>query len=136
MLIQGLKDGTLDAIATDHAPHAVEDKECEFQYAAFGIIGLETALGLIWTHLIEKRKLTLKQLILNMSVNPRKILQLPDNKIEKGALANLTLIDPNIHWTVDSAVFESKSINTPFQGRELKGKAVGVINQGKWVFTD
>ncbi|MFC1570111.1 dihydroorotase, partial [bacterium] len=130
-LIQGLKDGTIDVIATDHAPHAIEDKECEFKVAAFGIVGLETALGLVWTQLVEKKLITLEQLIQRMSIAPRDILHLPENKIQKGMLANLTLIDPIINWTVDSLKFESKSKNTPFQDWELKGNAFGVINQGK-----
>ncbi|MBN2105016.1 dihydroorotase [bacterium] len=135
MLIRGLKDGTIDTIATDHAPHAIEDKECEFQVAAFGIIGLETAFGLIWTHLVEKKLLTLEELILKMSVHPRQILQLPENKIESGAPANLTLVDPDIMWTVDNTAFESKSKNMPFQDWKLKGKTFGVINRGKMILT-
>jgi dihydroorotase len=134
ILIQGLKDGTIDAIATDHAPHAIEDKECEFQAASFGIVGLETAFGLMWTHLVEKKQLTLGELIQKMSVHPRKILGLTENKIEKGALANLTVIDPDMRWTVDSARFESKAKNMPFQGWELKGKPFGVVNRGKMAF--
>ncbi len=135
-LIQGLRDGVIDVIATDHAPHAVEDKECEFKAAAFGIVGLETALGLIWTHLVEKKKLKLQELIQIMAVAPRRILGLPENRIEQGAAANLTLIDPGLEWTVDSREFESKSKNTPFQGWKLKGRAFGVINRGRLFCTD
>jgi dihydroorotase len=131
-LLAGLKDGTIDVIATDHAPHAIEDKECEFQSAAFGIVGLETALGLIWTHLVEKKILSLEQLIDKMAVQPRKILGLPIRLIEEGAVANMTLFDPNAQWQVDSGVFESKSKNMPYQGWKLKGKSIGVINQGKF----
>ena len=135
-LIKGLKDGTIDAIATDHAPHAIEDKECEFKVAAFGIVGLETALSLIWTYLLDKGVLSLEQCIHQMSILPRRILQLPENKIQKGEPANLTLIDPEKNWTVNTAEFESKSKNTPFQDWELKAKACGVINQGKFIMTE
>ena len=131
-LLAGLKDGTIDVIATDHAPHAIEDKECEFLSAAFGIVGLETALGLIWTNLVVKKILSLEQFIDKMAIQPRKILGLPDHLIEKGAAANLTLFDPEVHWQVDSGLFESKSKNTPFQGWKLKGRSTGVINRGKF----
>ncbi|MBN1781325.1 dihydroorotase [bacterium] len=133
-LIGGLKDGTIDAIATDHAPHAYEDKECEFKEAAFGIVGLETALGIMWTHFIDKGILNLENLVRLMSVRPREILNLATNKIEKGAVANLTVIDPEAAWVVDSAAFESKSRNTPFQGWNLKGRAFGVMNRGRMIF--
>lgn len=130
-LLAGLKDGTIDTIATDHAPHAIEDKECEFLSAAFGIVGLETALGLIWTYLVGKKILNLEQVIDKMAIQPRKILGLSGHLIEPGAVANLTLFDPEMQWQVDSAIFESKSKNTPFQGWKLKGRSLGVINRGK-----
>lgn len=135
-LMEGLKDGTIDVIATDHAPHAFEDKECEFKIAAFGIVGLETVLGLMMTNLVGKKALSLEELIEKMAILPRKILGLPENKIVKGKNANLTIIDPHHSWTVDSGKFESKSKNMPFQGWKLKGKAFGVINQGKIIYSD
>jgi dihydroorotase len=135
-LIGALKDGTIDVIATDHAPHAFEDKECEFKSAAFGIVGLETALGLLWTHFIIPGVFQPKDLVLQMSVRPRKILGLPEVKIEKGSAACLTIIDPEAEWTVDSSRFASKSRNTPFNGWKLKGRPFCVINQGKISYTD
>ena len=128
-LIEGLQDGTLDAICTDHAPHAFEDKECEFQSAAFGIAGLETSLGLIWTHLVEKKRIDLNRMIELMAVNPRKILNLPDNQIRKGMAANLTVFDPLLKWTVDSERFLSKARNTPFNTWELQGRCTCVVNR-------
>jgi len=127
-LMEGLKDRTIDAIATDHAPHAFHEKETEFEAAAFGIVGLETALGLMITHLVNKKVLTLYQLIEKMSLNPRKILNLEGADIQKGKKANLTILDPSMEWTVDTGRFRSKSRNSPFQGWELKGKGVGAVN--------
>ncbi len=127
---QALKDGTIDAIATDHAPHTVDEKEVEYTMAPFGIVGLETALGLAVTELVDKKILTLFQLIEKLSKNPRQILGLPKIRIEEGEMANLTLIDPEKEWKVDISSFLSKSKNSPFDGFKLKGKAIGVLNNG------
>jgi len=127
---EGLRDGTIDVIATDHAPHSFDEKQVEFAYAPFGIVGLETALGLCCTELVEKKILTLVQLIEKLSVNPRKILHLPDIKIAEGEEANLTFLDPAREWTVNVNEFKSKSKNSPFDGWKLKGKAIGIINNG------
>jgi dihydroorotase len=129
-MIEGLRDGTIGVIATDHAPHSFDEKEVEFQYAPFGIVGLETALGLAVKALIEPNHLTWPDLIAKLSVNPRAILSLPPARIAEGETANLTIIDPDVEWTVDPALFQSKSKNTPFGGWKLKGKAVGIINHG------
>ncbi len=129
-LKDGLRDGSIDVIATDHAPHSFDDKEVEYDQAPFGIIGLETAVGLAISELVETRVLTLMQLIEKLSVNPRRILNLAPVKIEVGQRANLTLIDPNAEWQVDVHSFKSKSRNSPFQGRRLKGKTIGVFNNG------
>lgn len=134
-LLAGLKDGTIDAIATDHAPHAIEEKETEYSAAAFGIIGLETAVGLAITHLVKKKVISLEKLIEKMSVIPRRIVRLPEIPVEVGRPANLTLLDPECAWTVDKTLFESKSINTPFDGWHLTGRAAGVINNGQ-IFLD
>jgi dihydroorotase len=131
-LLKGLKDGTIDVIATDHAPHTIDDKETEFDAAAFGIVGLETAVGIILTHLVLKNKLSLAQMVNKMAHNPRKILGLQENKLREGELANLTLLDLNKEWTVDTSKFYSKSRNTPFQGWKLKGRSTGVYNQSQW----
>jgi dihydroorotase len=128
---QGLKDGTIDAIATDHAPHTIDEKEVEYSEAPFGIVGLETAVGLSITELVEKKYLTLYQLIEKFTTKPRAIVGLPQIKIEEGAVANLTFLDPALEWTVDINAFKSKSKNSPFNNWKLKGKAIGIINNGK-----
>ncbi|HVN47414.1 MAG TPA: dihydroorotase [Bacteroidota bacterium] len=127
---QGLKDGTIDAIATDHAPHTIDEKEVEYTEAPFGIVGLETAIGLSITELVEKNYLTLYQLVEKFTNNPRRIVGLPQIKIEEGEVANLTFIDPNLEWIVDTNAFKSKSKNSPFNCWKLKGKAVGIMNNG------
>jgi dihydroorotase len=133
-IIEGLKDGTIDCIASDHAPHSIEEKEMEFEYAPNGIIGLETEIGLTLNELFHKKILSLESIIEKFSINPRRILNLPIPKIEVGELANLTILDPNQVWTVDKSKFLSKSINTPFDKKLLTGKAVGVINQKKMFY--
>ena len=130
-LLEGLKDGTLDVIASDHAPHPVEEKETEYDAAAFGIVGLETAVGLVMTHLVGKGVLTLEQMVGKMAVSPRRILGLPENRVEKGQPANLTILDPARKWTVDKNRFLSKSRNTPFDGWKMKGGCFGVLNNGQ-----
>lgn len=133
-IIEGLKDGTIDCIASDHAPHSIEEKEMEFEYAPNGIIGLETQIGLSITELYHKKILTLEQLIEKLSISPRKILNIPIPKFEKGEAANFTILDLDIVWTVDKSKFLSKSINTPFDKKLLTGKSIGVINKGKLFF--
>lgn len=131
---QGLKDGTIDVIATDHAPHSYDEKQVEFQCAPFGIVGLETAIGLAITELFEKNILSLYQLIEKFSTNPRRILHLPQIEIQEGKQANLTIFDPSVEWIVDVQKFKSKSKNSPFNGFALRGKAVGVINNDQAYF--
>ncbi len=130
-IIEGLKDGTIDCIASDHAPHAIEEKEMEFIYAPNGILGLETQLGLVLSELVHKKKLTISQLVEKMSINPRKILNISVPLIKEGEKANLTVIDPEIIWTVDISKFKSKAKNSPFDKRLLTGKSFAVINKGK-----
>jgi len=131
----GLKDGTIDCIATDHAPHSIEEKEVEFELAPFGIIGLETALGLVVTELIEPGILSWSEAMAKMTVNPAKILKLNLGQIKIGYPADLTIIDPKQSWTVDVSAFKSKSKNSPFGGRRLKGKVVCTIVNGKIVYS-
>lgn len=130
-LLEGLKDGTIDAIATDHQPHTIEEKEEEFEYAPTGIVGLETAVGLALTELYHKKVLTLEQIIEKFAINPRKILNIPIPAIEVGKEANITIFDPDEIWTVDKTKFKSRSKNTPFDKKLLTGKPIGVINKGK-----
>jgi dihydroorotase len=129
-MIQGLKDGTIDVIATDHAPHTIDEKDVEYTQAPFGIVGLETSIGLSMTELFHKKILTLMALIQKLSTNPRRILSLPTIKFAEGEWANITLLDPNAEWVVDTAKLHSKSKNSPFNGYRLKGKAIGIINNG------
>ncbi len=125
---EGLKDGTIDVIATDHAPHSFDEKEVEFLAAPFGIVGLETAIGLAITGLILPKILSIEQLIEKMSINPRRILNLPIIKIVEGQKANLTIIDISKKWEVRIQDFKSKSKNSPFNGFVLTGKAIAVVN--------
>jgi dihydroorotase len=133
-ILKGLKDGTIDCIASDHAPHSAEEKEVEFEFAPNGIIGLETEIGIALTDLYHKKVLTLEQLIEKMAVNPRKILNIPVPKIQVGENANFTILDPDEVWTVDLDKFKSKSRNSPFNKRLLTGRAAGVINKSKMYF--
>jgi dihydroorotase len=135
-IIKGLKDGTIDCIASDHAPHSIEEKESEFQFAPNGIVGLETAVGLSFSELLHNNKLGIEELIKKLSINPRKILNLPTPKFEVGAVANFSIIDPNFVWTVDISKFKSKSKNSPFNKRLLTGKAIAVINRKKMFVDD
>jgi len=127
-IINGLKDGTIDVIATDHAPHSSEEKEVEFAAAPFGIIGLETAVGLAVTQLVKKSNFTLYEVFPKMAINPYQVLGLTVPKIESSQQANLTIIDVNKTWKVDKTKFKSRSRNTPFHEWELTGYPLGVLN--------
>lgn len=133
-LKEALRDGVIDAIATDHAPHARFEKEVEYVYAPFGIVGLETSIGLAVTELILPGFLTLPELVEKMSFNPRRILRLPELRIEIGAQANLTFFAPDQEWTVDLRQFRSRSRNSPFQGRPLTGRPLGIFNKNQIVW--
>ena len=135
-VIKGLKDGTIDCIASDHAPHSPEEKEAEFEFAPNGILGLETQVGLALSELVARKVLSLEQLVEKMSINPRKILNIPVPKFEEGETANITILDPDAVWTVDIKKFKSKSHNSPFDKRLMTGKAVAVINKGKMYLAD
>lgn len=127
---EGLADGTLDAIVTDHAPHARTDKELEFDYAANGISGLETSLALS-LRLVREGILSLPELIAKMSLNPARILKLAKGTLETGADADITVFDPQLNWTVDVKTFCSKGKNSPFHGWKMQGKAVLTIVGGE-----
>jgi dihydroorotase len=129
--IAGLVDGTIDVICTDHAPHALEKKMRELDQAPFGILGLETALGLVVTQLIEPGHLSWPQAIEKMTINPAKVLGIPKGTLAIGADADVTIIDPTREWVVDPAQFRSKSRNSPFGGYRLRGRAETVIVGGK-----
>jgi dihydroorotase len=129
--IEGLVDGTIDCIATDHAPHAREKKMQVLNEAPFGIIGLETALGLVSSKLVVPGHLSWAQAIEKMTINPARVLGIDRGTLSSGAVADITIIDPNENWTVDPTQFRSKSTNSPFVGWELTGRAVGTIVDGK-----
>lgn len=132
---EALRDGTLDAIASDHAPHSSLEKEVEFTAAAFGLIGLETSLGLT-LKLVHTGELSLLQAIDRLSTGPAQILGVAGGTLAVGAVADITLIDLNREWTVDASTFASKSRNCPFHGWTLKGKAVMTIVGGKVVWEE
>ncbi len=128
---RGLKDGTIDCIATDHAPHSIEEKEVEFDFAPPGLVGLETALGLVITELVEKKVLSWPQAIATLTINPARILNLREGRIKVGLPADIAVIDPKASWVVEPARFQSKSKNSPFGGRRLKGRVLYTIVDGK-----
>jgi dihydroorotase len=137
-VIEALKDGTLDAIATDHAPHSSLDKDVEFDKAAFGILGLETSLALTLDRLVHAGHITPKRAVELLAAKPAELLGLKGKKgtLAQGADADLCLVAPDEVWTVDAEKFQSKSRNTPFQGMSLKGRVKRTMVAGKWVYED
>jgi dihydroorotase len=134
-LLEGVSDGTIEVLASDHAPHAQFEKEVEFDRAPFGIVGLETELGIFIDTLVHKKKaIDLPRLIEMFTVNPARLLQIEAGTLSVGRSADVTLIDPNLEWTVDASKFQSMSRNTPFDGWKLKGRAVRTILGGKTVW--
>lgn len=133
-IIEGIADGAIDMIATDHAPHSKEEKDKIFKDAPSGIIGLETALSLGITELVDKNYITINKLIELMSLNPAKLYNIEAGSIEEGKAADLVIIDPGEEWTVGE--FLSKSCNSPFTGQVLKGKVKYTICNGKVVYED
>lgn len=134
-LRDGLRDGTIDVIATDHAPHSREEKEDDFKTAPFGIVGLEAGLALILTEIVEKKVITLKSAIAKLSTSPAKILGLNKGILKKGADADITIIDPDLRWTITPDNFAGPCKNSPFIGREVKGRVIMTIVAGKVVFS-
>jgi dihydroorotase len=130
-VLQGVVDGTLDVIATDHAPHHYDEKEQAFEDAPFGLVGLETALGLAMTQLVHAGHIDVATLVDRMSCQPARAFNLPGGTFRRGAVADVTIIDPDVEWTVDPTAFVSKSRNTPFAGRVLRGRAVLTIVDGQ-----
>ncbi len=129
-IISGLKDGTIDVIASDHAPHHLDEKNCEFQNASFGMIGLETVIPLS-LELVRTGALDFKDLAVKLSRRPHKILNLNPPKIKEGEEAKLTIVDPNFEWELKEEHIHSKSKNTPFLNKTLKGKAKYIIKEGE-----
>ena len=134
-LVQGLTSGSVDVIATDHAPHNINDKMLEFDQAAFGVVGLETAVSLILDRLVHAGLLSIDRMIDLFSASPARILGLDRGSLRKGACADLTVLDPKLHRVVRSTEFLSRSRNTPFEGWELKGGPAITVVQGKVVWS-
>ena len=130
-IIAGIADGTIDCIATDHAPHAREKKMLEIDRAPFGILGLETAVGLTVTRLVAPGTISWSRLVEAMSLLPARILGINRGTLRAGAVADITLIDPSCSWRVDSRQFRSRSVNSPFDGWTLQGRAVATIVGGR-----
>ena len=130
---QALKDNVIEIIATDHAPHSVDEKNCEYEKVAFGIVGLETALPLGITVLVEEGWLTPMELITKMTYNPAKMLNIDKGTLTIGKAADIAIIDPNRTYKIDPSTFASKSKNTPFGGFQVKGKVIYTIVDGNIV---
>lgn len=135
-VIKGLQDGTIDAIATDHAPHNIEEKRVEFNHAASGLVGLETALALAITTLVENKILSPKQLAEKLAAAPARIIGLNKGNLKTGSPADVIVVDPNLAWTVDAGKFASRSKNSPFHAWTLKGKVLHTIVGGRTVVRD
>lgn len=135
-MIEGLADGTIDVICTDHAPHAIEEKEVEFIYAPNGIIGLETAWGVSGRRLLKSGKMSLQQVLKKLVNNPRNILNLEVPKIEEGAIANLTIFNIDQKWTFEKSYIKSKSKNSPYVGSQMVGRAEGIYNKGHLIVNE
>lgn len=133
-VIEGLRDGTIDAIATDHAPHHQDDKEVEYNYASFGISGLETLLPLVITKLVEPGHLDLPQAVALLTTGPARALGLDRGNLVPGAWADVTIFDPEAEITVQASSFHSKGKNTPFDGWRLRGKVVATVVAGEIVY--
>ena len=134
LILDGLKDDTIDIIATDHAPHDVPDKEVEFSSACFGIVGLETALPLT-LKLVEKKVITLRQAIVKLTQKPAEIFNLDRGTLTPGKAADLVVFNPDQEYVIDKSKFKSKSKNTPFDGWKVKGKVIYTMVSGKIIYS-
>ena len=135
-IIEGLRDGTIDVIATDHAPHSAQEKARPLAEAPSGMVGLETALGVTLTALYHTGKMDLSDLLKKLTFHPACILRIPKGRLSLGGEADFTIFDLNQEWTVDPERFASKGRNTPFAGKRLKGKVKYTIVGGKIVYQD
>ncbi|MBN1256270.1 MAG: amidohydrolase family protein, partial [Planctomycetes bacterium] len=132
--VRGLQDGTIDMVASDHAPHSIEEKAVEFANAAFGAIGLESTVGVLLTQLVKPGKIDLPTLITRMTTAPAKLLGIERGTLQVGAVADITLLDTEASWTIEPEKFASKSSNCPFAGMACTGRAVMTIVAGKVVY--
>jgi dihydroorotase len=133
-MLQGIADGSVDVIATDHAPHHYDEKHVEFDHAPFGITGLETAVSLCFDRLVHAGVITLARLIELLSVNPARILSLPGGSLTDGAPADISILAPDLAVTVSAKTMRSKSKNTPFDGWALRGGVAATIVGGRTVY--
>jgi dihydroorotase len=133
-LKEAVKDGTIDLIATDHAPHHYDEKEREFADAPNGIVGLETALAVVVTNLVVNGSLEFSDLVERMACAPARLFNLPGGSLVKGSIADITVFDPDAKWKVDSSTFLSKGRNTPYDGMTLTGRAACTIVDGTIVY--
>jgi dihydroorotase len=134
-LIEAVADGTIDAIATDHAPHHADEKMLEFDHAPFGVIGLETALGVCLQVLYHSGGVSLNRVIEMLTIGAAKVFSIPRGTLKKGAIADVTIFDPTQQWTVEPTQFKSKSRNTPYNGWALQGAVVATFIAGRKVYT-
>ena len=132
-MIEGLADGTIDAICTDHAPHSIEEKEVEFIYAPNGILGLQTAWSVVVNRLIDTNRMPMGDVLERLIDAPRRIMRLPIPELEKGQNANFTVFNTDEKWTYTTKNNKSRSRNSPYLNSELKGRALGIYNKGQWV---
>lgn len=135
-LIEGLADGTIEHLVTDHTPCCAYEKEVEFDAAPFGIVGLETAVGLFFTHLVHTNKMTLSQVIRCLTTNPARLLHRETGSLKAGSVADITVLDPTKEWTVQPENFYSSARNTPFGGMKLKGRPVMTFVEGRQVWSE
>jgi dihydroorotase len=135
-MLEGLADGSIDVIATDHAPHAADEKQVEFDQAPFGITGLETAVSLCFDRLVHRGVVSLPRLIELLSVNPARILNIPGGSLSEGAPADITILAPDLAVTVVASRMKSKSKNTPFDGWQLRGGVAATIVGGRVVYAN
>jgi dihydroorotase len=133
-LIEAVADGTIDAIATDHAPHHADEKMLEYDYAPFGVVGLETALGATLEVLYHSGKVPLNRIVETLTIGAARAFSLQRGTLQKGEIADLTIFDPDREWTVDPLLFKSKSRNSPFKDRTLRGKVMATFIEGREVF--
>ncbi len=133
-LKEGLRDGWIDVIATDHAPHHFDEKNCSMKSAPFGIVGLETAAALTYTELVDKGWLTVMQMAEKMSYNPAKVLGIDKGTVQEGKVADVVIFNPNKEYKIDARTFVSMGKNTPFDGRDVRGMVMATICNGKVVY--
>jgi dihydroorotase len=133
-MLEGIADGTVDLIATDHAPHHADEKMLEFDRAPFGIVGLETAVPIVFDKLVHAGRITLKRMVELLSVNPARVFGVPGGALTAGTPADVTVLAPDVRTTIRAAALKSKSKNTPFDGWELRGSVAATIVGGRIVY--